>query len=61
MELSEFVAGLTSISKWYERNIKNEHLDLPKEAILYVREIRAGSIELEIIPWVPLTKCSNIG
>lgn len=52
IELSEFVGGFTSLSRQYERFLKVERPDLSKEAQIYVREVRAGSIEVDLLPWL---------
>jgi len=52
IELSEFVGSFTSLARQYERFIKEEYPDLSKETKVYVREVRSGSIEADILPWL---------
>lgn len=50
IEIGDFVAAFTAIGNEYERFIRVHRPDLAPEASIYVREVRQGSIEAELIP-----------
>jgi hypothetical protein len=52
IELSEFVGAFTAIASEYDRFVRTEKPDADPNATLYVKEVRAGCIEAELIPWV---------
>ena len=52
MELGAFVGAFTSLANEYERYIKQSHPDLTGEAELYVREVRRGSVIVDMLPWL---------
>ena len=52
IELGAFVGAFTSIASEYERYIKQAHPDLSAQAEIYVKEVRAGSIEALLLPAV---------
>jgi hypothetical protein len=54
IELGDFVAAFTSLAEEFERYIKREHPDLSGEAQVYVKEVRRGSIEADMLPWLAL-------
>lgn len=51
IELSEFLSAFTSVAAEYDRFMRTELPDAP-EAIMYVKEVRAGSIVAELLPYV---------
>jgi hypothetical protein len=51
IELGDFVAGFTSISGQYDKFIRANFPDLEGESRIFIREVRAGSIEADLIPW----------
>ena len=51
IELTDFVSAFTSISNQYEKFIRAHYPDMSSDANFFVREVRAGSIEAELIPW----------
>jgi hypothetical protein len=51
IELSDFVSAFTSIASQYEKFIRSNYPDLSGDANIFVREVRAGSIEADLIPW----------
>lgn len=51
IEIGDFVSAFTALGNEYERFIRDERPDLAPEASIYVREVREGSIEAELIPW----------
>ena len=51
IELGDFVSAFTSIASQYEKFIRSNYPDLSGEANIFVREVRAGSIEADLIPW----------
>ena len=50
VELMHLIGAFTGISNQFETFIKREHSDFEGAVSLYVREIRAGSIILELVP-----------
>lgn len=50
IEIGDFVAAFTAIGNEYERFIRVNRPDLAPEASIYIREVREGSIEAELIP-----------
>ncbi|MDG1456874.1 MAG: hypothetical protein P8Q92_03055 [Pseudoprimorskyibacter sp.] len=50
VELSDFVASFAGLGAQFERHIRNDHPDLEGEVKAYVKEVRKGSIEAELIP-----------
>ena len=50
IELGAFVGAFTSIASEYERHIKQTNPDLIGQAEIYVKEVRAGSIEAILLP-----------
>jgi len=51
IEIGDFVSAFTALGNEYERFVRDARPDLAPEASVYVREVRAGSIEAELIPW----------
>lgn len=52
IELGDFVGAFTSLANEFDRFIKAEHPDLASDAQIYVREVNAGCIEADLIPWL---------
>jgi hypothetical protein len=52
IELGNFVAAFTSLSGQYDKFIKTSRPDLAADADLFVKEVRAGSIEVDLLPWI---------
>jgi hypothetical protein len=52
IEVGDFVAAFTSISGQYEEFVRNNYPDLKSDSAMFVREVRAGSIEAELIPLI---------
>lgn len=50
VEIGDFVAAFSGLSTQFERYLKTERPDLYGEVKIYVKEVRKGSIEAEIIP-----------
>lgn len=50
IEIGDFVSAFTALGNEYERFIRVHRPDLAPEARIYVREVRSGSIEAELIP-----------
>lgn len=50
IEIGDFVSAFSAIGNEYERFIRINRPDLAPEARVYVREVRQGSIEAELIP-----------
>ena len=54
IELGAFVGAFTSLENEYSRFIKQTEPDLAGEADLFVRDIRSGSIIVDLIPWLSM-------
>lgn len=52
IDLGEFVAAFTAMGAEYERFIKTERPDATSNSTLYVKHVRDGCIEAELIPWI---------
>jgi hypothetical protein len=52
IEIGDFVSAFSSISHQYEKFIRDNYPSIKPDAQMYVREVRQGSIEVDIIPWV---------
>lgn len=50
IEIGDFVSAFTALGNEYERFIRVHRPDLAPEARIYVREVREGSIEAELVP-----------
>lgn len=53
IKLGEFVSTFVGLGSQYERFRDGEHPEARGEARFYVREVRAGSIIAELIPYSP--------
>lgn len=53
IELSEFVGAFTAIASEYARYMRSEQPAYSPEATLYVKEVRTGCIEADLIPMIP--------
>ncbi|MGY3696890.1 hypothetical protein ACVIGA_006970 [Bradyrhizobium sp. USDA 3240] len=51
IELGDFVSAFSSIASQYEKFVRSDYPELSGDAKIYVREVRAGSIEADLIPW----------
>ncbi len=54
IELGDFVGAFTSLAGEFDRYMKQEHPDLAAEAQVYVRQVQAGCIEADLVPWLTL-------
>jgi len=52
IELGDFVSLFASVGNQFEKFIASEYPDQRGEARFFVKEVRAGSIEVELIGWV---------
>ena len=52
IEVADFVSAFTSVAHQYEQFIRDARPDIAAEARVYVREVRTGCIEAELIPIV---------
>jgi hypothetical protein len=52
IELTEFVGAFTSVAAEYDRFIRSEYPDAKPNAEMLVKEVRAGSIEADLVPWI---------
>jgi hypothetical protein len=51
MELGAFVGAFTSLANEFERYIKSYSDLSTEEAELFVREVRPGSVIVDLLPW----------
>ena len=51
IELGEFVGAFTALASEYDRFIRVERPAEAADATLYVKEVRAGCIEADLIAW----------
>jgi hypothetical protein len=51
IELTDFVSAFSSIASQYEKFVRSQYPELAGDANIFVREVRAGSIEADLIPW----------
>lgn len=52
VELGEFVGAFTAMAAEFDRYAKENAPGVDPGATLFVKEVRAGSIEADLIPWV---------
>lgn len=52
IELRDFVGGFAALGNQYEKFVAEQRPDLKGEANIYVKEVRKGSIEAELIVYV---------
>jgi len=52
IELSEFLGTFTSVAAEYDRFIRSEYPEVKPNAEMFVKEVRAGSIEADLVPWI---------
>lgn len=51
VEIGAFVSSFTSLASQYEKFIKANYPELSPDATLFVRDVREGSIEADLLPW----------
>jgi hypothetical protein len=51
IELNDFVSAFTSVANQYEKFVRANYSELSGHTDMFVREVRAGSIEVDLIPW----------
>jgi hypothetical protein len=51
IELVEFVGIFTSLANQFDKFIRASHPELEGDARIYIKEVRKGSIEADLIPW----------
>lgn len=52
IDLGEFVSAFTAIGAEYDRYVRAHHPDMLPDATLYIKEVRAGCIEADLIDQV---------
>lgn len=52
VELGDFVGAFTAIASEYDRYVRRTRPDADPNATLFVREVRVGCIEADLIPWL---------
>lgn len=52
IELGDFVGAFVAMGNDYERFITERGIDNKTEAKIFVKEVRAGSIEADLVPWL---------
>lgn len=50
VEIGDFISAFSGLAAQFEKYIKTEHPDLQGRVKIYVKEVRKGSIEAELIP-----------
>ena len=60
IELGDFISAFTSLSSQYSQYIAESHPRVRGEARVFVREVRAGSIIADLIPFVPILGLNSI-
>jgi len=50
LELSDLVKSFTGIANQFRDHIAHKHPDLASDATIYVKDLRAGSVILELVP-----------
>jgi hypothetical protein len=54
IEIGDFVSEFTSIASQYEKFVKDSYPDLVPEAHIFVKQVKRGSIIIDLIPFLPL-------
>lgn len=60
IELGDFVSAFTALSNQYTQYIEEYHPAMSAEAKVFVRELRAGSIIADLIPFVQIFGAASI-
>ncbi|MDB5420490.1 MAG: hypothetical protein JWR59_437 [Brevundimonas sp.] len=55
IELGDFVGAFTALASEYERYVRTARPDADPAATLFVREVRTGCVEADLIPWLAAT------
>jgi hypothetical protein len=55
IELGDFVSAFTSVASQYDQFMRAHHPDLAPDATVFVKEVRVGCIEADLIPWAALS------
>jgi len=50
--LSDFVGSFVGLGNQFEKFIALEHPELKAESEIFVKEVRSGSIEADLVPWL---------
>ena len=50
IELGDFVSAFTSVASQYKRFMRQKHPDLGDDSLVFVREVRPGSIIADLLP-----------
>lgn len=53
IEIGSFVSEFTSVASQYGKFVKERHPDLASEAHIFVKQVKKGSIIVEMIPFLP--------
>lgn len=53
IEIGNFVSEFTSVSSQYDKFIKEKYPDLAAEAHIFVKQVKRGSIIVELLPFLP--------
>ena len=53
IEIGSFVSEFTSVASQYGKFVKERHPDLVSEAHIFVKQVKKGSIIVEMIPFLP--------
>ncbi|CAM3316459.1 hypothetical protein [Asticcacaulis taihuensis] len=52
IELRDFVCSFTALGAEYDRFMKEKHPEISGDSSLYVKQVRAGSVIADLIPWM---------
>lgn len=52
IEIGAFVGAFTSLAEEYRREIRSNHPNADGDARIYVKEVRKGSIEADLVPYI---------
>lgn len=52
IELTEFLGAFTSVAAEYDRFIREVHPESPRDAEMFVKQVRAGSIIADLVPYI---------
>ena len=55
IELGEFVGAFTALAAEYDRYIRSNRPDADPAATLFVKDVRAGCVEADLVPWLIAT------
>lgn len=51
IEVGDFVGVFTALASQYDKYVKQARPDLAPDATIYVKQVKSGSIEADLLPW----------